>query len=163
MSINEMPTLSHFEKELAIVFMGISFINMYLNDIEEKGEDLKNYEKPIRLMKRLQNIARLYHHKSDKIANATIPLLNEVETENKKIKPLKRFEKRVRFSGEDLEVNGLLFGVSMLLEHLNIPNRKLRLDYRLIKDIYMSFEDRHSKNIDNSRVLSTKIVDKLKG
>lgn len=151
------------EKELSLLFMATGFIKLYLDHIKEDNEDLKDYSKPIKLLENLRKRTFLYSKKLDGVVAKSNFIFEQIESEIKKVKPLKRFEKRVRVNEDgDVEVNGLLFSCALILEHKDFKNRKLFLDYKLAEDIHLSYDGKHSKSIDNARVMASKYVEAIK-
>lgn len=154
--------MTKVEKELSVLMLATSFIKMYLDDVVKEKSDVVKYEKVLKLVGKLQKMCMLYSKKAEQIISKSIPILEQIEAESKTTKPLKRFEKKVRFSDNNIDVNGLLFGTALLLEHGNMKNRVLKFDYKPIRELYSNFDGRTSKTITNSRALSAKYIDKLK-
>lgn len=155
--------LTDFEKELAILFMAISFGRMHIDDVlKDQGENaIVLLEKPIKMLDKLSFILNLYKSKVDDIAEKAVMLFGEIESDAKKFKSLNRFEKKLRFDEEgNVIINGLLFSAAMILEHRNLKNKKLRPAYKIAQEIYDVYT-KNGKVLDNSKILSKNFVNKM--
>ena len=158
--------LTKLEKELSLLFLATSFGKMHIEDVienaENKEQTILDLQLPIKLLDNLTNIARLYSKKVDPLSQMVVEIFSEIEKENNELKPVKRFEKKVRLDSEgDIIINGLLFCVSLVLEHREIKNRMLNPNYVIAKHIHSIYESENKKAFDNARVLCKKFADKI--
>jgi len=158
--------LTKLEKELAILFLATSFGKMHIEDVIEnaknKEQTILDLQQPIKLLDNLTSIARLYSKKVDPLSQMVVEMFSEIEKENNELKPVKRFEKKVRLDSDgDIIINGLLFCVSLVLEHREIKNRMLNPNYVIAKHIHSVYENENKKAFDNARVLCKKFADKI--
>ena len=158
--------LTKLEKELSLLFLATSFGKMHIEDVienaENKEQTILDLQLPIKLLDNLTNIARLYSKKVDPLFQMVVEIFSEIEKENNELKPVKRFEKKVRLDSEgDIIINGLLFCVSLVLEHREIKNRMLNPNYIIAKHIHSVYESENKKAFDNARVLCKKFADKI--
>jgi len=158
--------LTKLEKELSLLFLATSFGKMHIEDVienaENKEQTILDLQLPIKLLDNLTNIARLYSKKVDPLFQMVVEIFSEIEKENNELKPVKRFEKKVRLDSEgDIIINGLLFCVSLVLEHREIKNRVLNPNYVIAKHIHSVYESENKKAFDNARVLCKKFADKI--
>lgn len=158
--------LTKLEKELSLLFLATSFGKMHIEDVieneENKEQTILDLQLPIKLLDNLTNIARLYSKKVNPLSQMVVEIFSEIEKENNELKPVKRFEKKVRLDSEgDIIINGLLFCVSLVLEHREIKNRMLNPNYVIAKHIHSVYESENKKAFDNARVLCKKFADKI--
>lgn len=158
--------LTKLEKELSLLFLATSFGKIHIEDVienkENKEQALIELQLPNKLLDNLTSIAKLYSKKVDSLVEISIDIINEIEKENNELKPVKRFEKKVRLDSEgDIIINGLLFCVSLVLEHREIKNRMLNPNYVIAKHIHSVYESENKKAFDNARVLCKKFADKI--
>lgn len=154
--------MTNTEKELSILFLGTAFLKMYMDSVIKNSKDIQKYEPVLKLLTKQGKMARVYSKKIPPLLEKATDLFELIEEEAKQIKPLKRFEKQVRFNEDkDVEVNGLVFAVSLILEHRNLKNRVLKLDYNLANNIYQDFEGIESKVVSNAKIMSKKFVERL--
>jgi len=154
--------MNKLDKELSILFLSTGFLQLYLEDVLYSKDQFKTYEKPIKLLHKHRKICTLYPNKLEDLSLKAEIIFEGIEQEAKEIKPAKRFEKRIRFDEQqEVSVNGLMFACSLALEHRNIKNRALSLDYKLAENIYLEFEGTNTKTISNSKLLAKKFLVKL--
>ena len=157
--------MTKLEKELSMIFLATAFSRMHIEDVVgDKGEScFDDLEKPTKLLINLSKISSLYKSKIQQISKKAADLFERIENEAKKITPNKKFGKKIRFDEEQhVAVNGLLFGVSLVLEHRNFKNRILRPNYKLANEIMEVYESKDlNKSQMNSRLLAQKYFDEI--
>jgi len=140
------------KKELCFLFIANAFGKMYLDGAKTQYDSV-NHLVHIGLGRK----SKVYGKQVENILKDCMDIFEYIEKqERKKInKGVKhRFQKRLSFNENDeLEVHGLLFCVALILEHKEIPNKKLYLPYAEAKKIYEEFDGRYDNMYKNARVL----------
>ncbi len=140
--------------ELYFLFTAMSFVRMYRDGT--KGDNSK-VEK---LWQDLDKKSSMFSKNFVKIMDVCTTLFEDVENIEKKKqnKGLKfGYEKRLSFNENgELVVHGLLFALTIILQHRRIPNKKLFLPYALATELYQEFADKKDNIFKNSRILPIK-------
>ena len=150
------------EIEISILFLSTSFLSSYLNQVLERGEDLTLYDDLFKLRKKLSRLCNIYKNSVAKLEPITDEILMAIEEDTKKIKRTKKFEKKARLTGDNINVHELVLPMSLILEHQSIKNRILVLDYKVARKVIDSYDTQTAKHITNSRVLAKQFVERLK-
>lgn len=146
-------------KETYFLFIANAFIKMYIDGTSKK------YNRVEKLCEQLAKKSRVFGKNLYPIIETALELFEDVEKQQLKLrnKPIKsKFEKRVTFDKDDtLSVHGLLFALSMILEHETIPNRKLHLPYAEARSMIKDFDECKGAMYRNARLLPAKFKDLL--
>jgi len=155
--------MSKTEKELSVVFLSTFFLKEYLSDVIKSKDDFPKHEPVFKLLLKQTKIAKLFSKKVDTTLRKAAELFEQIELEAKGTKPLRKFETKVRLDKDgDVVVNSLLFASALILEHRNLENRFLKLDYKLAEEIYSDFENSNIKVVTNSRAMCKKFIERLR-
>ena len=141
------------KKELYFLFLAQSFGQLYLEESKIQSDKIE-YFVSVELRKKIQ----LFKNHFVFLIEDSFDIFNHIEEKEykKRNKPLKnRFQKRLIFEDRNIAVQGLLFCVSLILEHKNIKNKKLHLPYAKAQEIYNDFDNKNDVMCRNARVLSS--------
>lgn len=152
--------MDKIDKELIILYIAYYTGNEHMNSIIEDNKEVP-FEVSC-LVKKLKKTLSIYIKRIENLKDYLLELNDFITNEANKMKPAKKFEKRIRVDEDgDVVVNGLLTTACLVLQHRNFKNRTLIPDYKLAEKIYLNYEKESDKVLDNSRGLAKTILRKV--
>lgn len=143
--------------ELYCLFIARAFLKMYLED-----SNCKDIE-PLNLYKTLSNMCREYSKYINPLTEKATEILEECEkdlvmllNENRK------FTKKIVLNKDkDLEVHGLVFVASIIMEQEQFKDRVLNLPYSVARKVLFHFADSNNEIALNGQILSGQFIKKI--
>ena len=159
------------QKELMLLIIANGFLSQAMMIDDYKDTMIKDNDsiQTINLKRILQDIAkksRIFRSRLTEITEKANTLFDElsdsVKDEIKHPKPQNRFKKKCRLNeNQDLEVNGVMFAISLMMLHKEMINKKLFLQYKLIEEVYLELNTNTTKSYLNARILARRYFERL--